>query len=823
MIDSKIISRFKKEKFIREKPEKDFRDTVVRPLFLRTGLKDGRDLCGIDEEGKDCFFIGIDQLEQRLLYVVQTKKGNVNLTAEASKSLITAITQLRTSLATQVCLPCSKEKMYPSFAVLCASGKINGKARKHICDEIKDTRLKFYDIDELIPLIDTHYSELWLGIDAEKVPYFNKLKELISRIANTLLPPELIVGDSKLSAATDQTYIPLRLNFITYQIKKNRGQVNRIPKIKEIPIEAILRKKGSFFLILGEAGTGKSTALKRIAYTLCDQILSEEKPLIIPVLLRAIDIAERNIGLIDICSEATQHVLSSKTTSFSAEDLENGNVLVLVDALDEVANQNDSRKVLNAIENFIEDYPNCRIILTSRDYTYLRELQELSKYETYRLTTINLSQAKKMVEKLVKGKVLPKEDVQEIVRRLQDVHGIDITPLLVTVFVATSDYTRKDIPANITELFKKYTEMMLGRWDISKGLSQQYQAPLKDFLLQRLAYQMHTGKIISISINECINIFKHELEIRGKTIEDINSLIKEILYRSGLFRIFEHRIEFRHLLLQEFFAGRGIPSPAIIPTLIKDQWWQRAIIFYFGENPGDNKSLELTAQTVATINPQERFQSAVTVGLSTQACYLVEMVKKIELLKWVLERLSASKTELLPQDLRKTQEHPLTKFVLYYLFGRDAVAVDVLETEGNVSRIIQELHSKEKSEEEKEAIVFWVMVGLIERGDLEKAERMIESFDPRDVRLLLALHLGCFFVENLRISTKDQRDTAKRICNKISPRIGRLRSQLLDELTSELLEIRRDKVNNHHPRVVACQCGSFVSLAKSSNCSVWCW
>ena len=29
-------------------------------------------------------------------------------------------------------------------------------------------------------------------------------------------------------------------------------------------------------------------------------------------------------------------------------------------------------------------------------------------------------------------------------------------------------------------------------------------------------------------------------------------------------------------------------------------------------------------------------------------------------------------------------------------------------------------------------------------------------------------------------------------------------------------------VNNHHPRVVACQCGSFVSLAKSSNCSVWC-
>jgi len=101
-------------------------------------------------------------------------------------------------------------------------------------------------------------------------------------------------------------------------------------------------------------------------------------------------------------------------------------------------------------------------------------------------------------------------------------------------------------------------------------------------------------------------------------------LIKEALYRSGLFRIFEDRIEFRHLLLQEFFAGRGIASSEIIPTLIKDQWWQRAIIFYFGENPGDSKSLELIAETVTTINPQERFQSAVTVGLSIQACYLYE-------------------------------------------------------------------------------------------------------------------------------------------------------------------------------------------------------
>lgn len=794
MIDPKIISRFKKEKFIREKLEDDFRDTVVRSLFLRTGLKDGRDLCGIDEEGKDCFFIEIDKLGQKILYVVQTKKGNINMTKKASNNLLEALTQLRTALETKIYLPATKEKMYPSFAVLCASGKINDNARKHICDEIKDTRVRFYDINDLIPLIDDNYPELWLGIDVEKIPYLKKLKEVLSSISDTFLPPDLIVGDSKLSAATDAMYIPLRLGFTTYQIKKYKGQYNRIPIIEEIPLEAILRKKGNFFLILGEAGTGKSTALKRIAFTLCEQKLSEKIPLIIPVLLRAVDISERDARLVDFCSEATQYISSSKTTCFSAEDLKNGHVLVLVDALDEVANQNDRRKVLNAIDNFSYEYPSCKVILTSRDYTYLRELQELSKYEIYRLISINLSQAKNMIQRLIKGKALPKETVQEMVRRLQDVHGIDLTPLLVTVFVASSDYSRTDIPANITELFKKYTEMMLGRWDIRKGLSQQYQAPLKDFLLKQLAYQMHTRRIVSIPIKDCIEIFKHELEIRGKTTEDINLLINETLYRSGLFRIFEDRIEFRHLLLQEFFAGRGIPSREIIPTLIKAQWWQRAIIFYFGENAGDSKSLELVVETITTINPQERFQVAVTIGLSIQACYLVEMVKKIDLLKWVLEKLSASKAELLPENLGKIQEYPLTKFILYYLFGRDAVAVDVLEDENNVSQVIRDLHSKEKSEIEKETIVFWTIVGLIERGKLEEAEKMINNFTPKDTRLFLALHLGCFFVENLRISTIDQKDTARRICEKISPKVYKLRSQLLDEFKSELLEIRKDEV-----------------------------
>lgn len=77
MIDPKTIQLSRKYRFLLQMSEDDFRDMVVRPLFLRMGMKDGRDLCGVDEQGKDTLFIGSNDLRQTLLYYVQTKVGNL--------------------------------------------------------------------------------------------------------------------------------------------------------------------------------------------------------------------------------------------------------------------------------------------------------------------------------------------------------------------------------------------------------------------------------------------------------------------------------------------------------------------------------------------------------------------------------------------------------------------------------------------------------------------------------------------------------------------------------------------------------------------------
>src|SRR5262245_66451595 len=87
VLHAKQMSRFKKEKHLLGLSEDNFRDMVVRPLLYRMGLLDGRDLCGPDEEGKDTVFFKGDPIRKRIMYAVQTKKGNINMSRKATENI----------------------------------------------------------------------------------------------------------------------------------------------------------------------------------------------------------------------------------------------------------------------------------------------------------------------------------------------------------------------------------------------------------------------------------------------------------------------------------------------------------------------------------------------------------------------------------------------------------------------------------------------------------------------------------------------------------------------------------------------------------------
>ena len=178
------ISRFKKNAYLKRLSEDDFRDAVVRPLFYRLGYGDGRDSCGPTEYGKDALFSEVDNLRQTNIIAVQTKKGNLNLSKKVSQNVVESIVQLKTCLHTSIPDLKTKRKILPAKVMLCASGKINDAAKAHIIEQISDPRVSFLDCDEIVPLIDSNFPELWLNIDTDIHPYFAAIRRKIEDHGN---------------------------------------------------------------------------------------------------------------------------------------------------------------------------------------------------------------------------------------------------------------------------------------------------------------------------------------------------------------------------------------------------------------------------------------------------------------------------------------------------------------------------------------------------------------------------------------------------------------------------------------------------------------
>ncbi|RYZ80655.1 MAG: hypothetical protein EOP04_25465 [Proteobacteria bacterium] len=385
---------------------------------------------------------------------------------------------------------------------------------------------------------------------------------------------------------------------------------------------------------------------------------------------------------------------------------------------------------------------------------------------------------------------------KEVIRRLQNVHGMRLTPMLVTVFVAGADFRNRDVMPNITEIFKKYTELMLGRWDDKKGLEQQYQSTFKDLLLQRIAFAMHSRRVSAVPLEEFSIVLRKEIEKRPFP-EDSEDVTEELLYRSNLLSVEDGLVSFRHPLIREFFAGRAIHDPKELEKYVVDEWWRRAIVFYFGEHPDHHSELMALADASTKLSLSSLFDAAVTIGLAAQACHFAETSERLESLDWVVKALSFSMEPYLNLEDGSALP-PLTKFLMCYMLGRDAVGASLIKDVSK--RFVPHTRPQEFPDEIDAAEQFWCIVGLIEAGEVAAAMEALKVFNPKDDRLLLGIDLGCFFVSQLKVSTKEEKQDAEDIRKYLAPKIPHLRYEVLQEFKSQLLELRDGRITALAPR-----------------------
>ena len=298
---------------------------------------------------------------------------------------------------------------------------------------------------------------------------------------------------------------------------------------------------------------------------------------------------------------------------------------------------------------------------------------------------------------------------------------------------------------------------------------------------------MHKGRCTSISVDAARDLISAELEDRGHHAH-VDVLFDEIVYRSGLLTVVDEcRLEFRHHLIQEFFAGRAVKRASTFKYDVADEWWRTPIVFHFGESADDSEGLGELRELADALMPGEVFEAAITLGLAVQASYLTPRKLRQKEIAWVVQQLSDEYEHALKKFSGDGSTSKLAPFISYYMAAKDAVACDLLlECEE-----LDKLGGGDRESELVERDLFWRCAGQIEAGRLDEAEGIVKAYQPKDLRYLLALHMGCFTVENLKYSEPSAKRIAKDISKKIAPKITHLIDAYIEEWKQNILELRR--------------------------------
>ena len=787
------IPRAEKVRRLSAMDESEFRDRIVRPLFFACGYADGRDLHGPDEEGKDILFEENDRFGEKRIVCVQTKKGNINLSSVPSQNIQTAITQLRTALNSRVARVEDRQKYYPDEVFLCSSGKINTKARNHIADELqKDRRVRFLDAELIIRLIDEKCPHLWQGISVDIFAHYDCIRRQVEEHETD---GDLIAS----SAANDGAFVQLTFYRETTRRVKHRGHARNEMSFEELQIPKIVSGPPRTILVIGDAGSGKSTALWRIAYETVKR--DEGKGQQIPIVVSARHLNEDNVtqhGFVNEVRRLSSDFASVSDALFRDVDLERGRVVLLVDGLDEITDTEQRKRIVGAITRFCAEYHRCSVVVTTRPDVETERDFRANGIKAYDVAPISWSQVEKIVRRVLKSRSLSgaqlesvRKGTQQVLRQIEEVHGFQLTPLLATVYAAAAEYSRSDVPANVTELFKKYVELMLGRWDEQKGLKQQFHAPLKDFLLQRIAYRMHVDRKLYVSRSEFSAIVTELLEERGHRLEtpDIED---ELLSRSRLLRTRGTEVSFSHLLLQEFFAGRSIPEDKVVGH-IDDSWWTKPIVFYYGDRADRANHLRNVQRSLLRRNTQS-VVSHRTVGIAMQASYLSLVKDRLEIWITMTKMLSEYTTNEISNPEQK-KLFPIMEMTFDYIQLRDAVPFSALSDPVVREQILSSVQHLEKEHSNvAEAMRFWFIVALLETGLVKEAYGALEEWTFEEPKYYFWICMGAFFIERIVPVSQEQKDSAKNIRQKYMDRVVSMRREFVREHRTLLFERRGDRI-----------------------------
>jgi len=471
-------------------------------------------------------------------------------------------------------------------------------------------------------------------------------------------------GRKVLELELDQTYASLeaRITMPAEERAGFMGLIGRLPKQRksseaveeagrisqDIDLDDVLAL-GNRLVITGAPGCGKTTVLLHIAWALAKAILDGsdlandklglDRPLPLPIFIPLAAYARHVRDLRNkpgvsaregTLSAFISHYLIHNDADFDLPDdffvqlLRDGrSVIVLLDGLDEVANEDERAVVRQAVESLVHGRTDMRVLVTCRTAAYRGQTALGGDFRDATVRSLDTDRVREIVRKFY-GFVYagePKQadrDTDELLRGVEQLEaqrkrrgGADAplisTPLMVRLLLIVH-YSYRHMPEQRAELFMKAAQTMIQldylpdvgvqqslKQAVGNGWTDQYE------MAQHLAFYMHSRG-----------------EGQGREIEEddlraaftgtpyapwAEALIGYTRNRGGLLEERLGAYRFMHLGFQEFLSARYLVEERGVDAAIafladgrlSDSWWREVALLIPGYCVADTKSSKARA------------------------------------------------------------------------------------------------------------------------------------------------------------------------------------------------------------------------------------
>lgn len=372
----------------------------------------------------------------------------------------------------------------------------------------------------------------------------------------------------------------------------------------------IIANQYAHLMILGQPGAGKSTFLRKIGLEALKGKSGQIQGEIIPVL---IELKQFTTDKVDIYNIIQQEFVSCQlplAKEFTNQLLRQGQLLLLLDGLDEVPNRN-FELVIDGIQNFVKQYKQNKFVISCRTAAYR---QKFTNFKEFIIADFNEQQIQQFINNWfyseVDKKLVTPQKCWNKIKSEDTTKELARTPLLLTFLCLEYDESQ-DLPKKRSTLYGNALDILLRRWASEKRLPteqiyRQLGIDLEKLMLAEIAYHNFAADKLFFSRQKVLIHIKKFLSSNDNAPKylDASKVLDAIAIEQGiLVERARNVFSFSHLTLQEYLTAQYIDDHGLVEKLVTehltDKRWKEVFLLVAGVMRGGADDLLLLMEKQA--------------------------------------------------------------------------------------------------------------------------------------------------------------------------------------------------------------------------------